>query len=94
MVKTFVDGLKKNFKTFFFVLDNTCVCVFGPYSLEHSCPRPREGLSSKGLSLALAPDFLCPWPVALPRMVAPGAGLRGVTLCDVTIFMKIMSKGR
>ena len=27
--------------------------------LEHSCPWPREGLSSEGLSLALASDFLC-----------------------------------
>ena len=27
--------------------------------LEHSCPRPREGQSSEGLSLALAPDFFC-----------------------------------
>ena len=27
--------------------------------LEHSCPWPREGLSSEGLSLALASDFFC-----------------------------------
>ena len=27
--------------------------------LEHSCPWPREGLSSKRLSLALASDFFC-----------------------------------
>ena len=27
--------------------------------LEQSCPRPREGLSSKRLSLALASDFFC-----------------------------------
>ena len=31
--------------------------------LEHSCPWPREGLSSERLSLALASDFfVCPWP--------------------------------
>ena len=30
--------------------------VFG---LEHSCPWPRECLSSEGLSLALASDFFC-----------------------------------
>ena len=30
--------------------------------LEHSCSWPSEGLSSKGLSLALASEFfLCPW---------------------------------
>ena len=33
-------------KTFF--LENTCPCVLG---LEHSCPWPREGLSSERLSL-------------------------------------------
>ena len=27
--------------------------------LEHSCPWPREGLSSERLSLALASDFFC-----------------------------------
>ena len=27
--------------------------------LEHSCPWPRECLSSEGLSLALASDFFC-----------------------------------
>ena len=31
---------------------------------------------------------------ALLRMVAPGAGFRGVTLHDVTSFMKIISKSR
>ena len=31
---------------------------------------------------------------ALLRMVAPGAGFRGVTLGDVTTFMKIMSQSR
>ena len=31
---------------------------------------------------------------ALLRMVAPGAEFCGVTLCDVTTFMKIMSKSR
>ena len=32
--------------------------VFG-LGLGHSCPWPREGLSSEGLSLALASDFFC-----------------------------------
>ena len=35
--------------------------------LKHSCPWPRKGLSSEGVSLAL--DFLCTWPRALgPRL--------------------------
>ena len=38
--------------------------------LEHSCPWPRECLSSERLSLALASDFfLCPWP--WPRALCP-----------------------
>ena len=38
--------------------------------LEHSCPWPRECLSSERLSLALASDFfLCPWP--WPRAFCP-----------------------
>ena len=45
---------EKTFLKTFFFLENTCGCVLG---LEHSCPWPREGLSSKRLSLALASDF-------------------------------------
>ena len=43
-------------KTFFFFLKSTCDCVLG---LEHSCPWPRECLSSERRSLALASDFFC-----------------------------------
>ena len=38
-------------KTFFFFLESTCACVLG-LGLEHSCPWPRECLSSESLSLA------------------------------------------
>ena len=49
---------KKIFEDLFF-FENTCACVRGPW--------PRGGLSSEGLALAL--DFLCPWPRALcPRL--------------------------
>ena len=41
-------------KTFF--LESTCPCVLG-LGIEHSCPWPRECLSSERLSLALASDF-------------------------------------
>ena len=59
-------------RPFFFVfLESTCACVLG-HGLEHSCPWPRECLSSERLSLALASDFFCvlwPWPRALcPRL--------------------------
>ena len=52
------DCLKIFFEDIFF--ENTCGCVLGP-GLEHSCPWPREGLSSERLSLALvlASDFFC-----------------------------------
>ena len=42
--------------------------------LEHSCPWPRECLSSERLSLALAlasDFFLCPWPWPWPRALCP-----------------------
>ena len=37
---------------------------------------------------------ITPHAEALLRMVAPGAGFRGVTLYDVTPLMKIISKSR
>ena len=40
-------------------MESTCACVLGPWpiGLEHSCPWPRECLSSERLSLAS--DFFC-----------------------------------
>ena len=70
-VKTFFfsfgDRLKNFCEDLFFILESTCACVLG-LGFEHSCPWPRECLSSERLSLA--PDFfLCPWPRALcPRL--------------------------
>ena len=52
-LKTFIFNFLRSNKTKFF-LKNTFACVLG---LEHFCPWPREGLFSKGLSLALASDF-------------------------------------
>ena len=46
--------------------------------LEHSCCWPREGLSLEGLSLALASDFLCPWPW-------PRALCRRLHLCNLNL---------
>ena len=52
------DCLKKNFEDlFFFFFWKTLAAVSLVLGLEHSCPWPREGLSSKRLSLALASDF-------------------------------------
>ena len=53
--------------------------------LEHSCPWPRECLSSERLSLALAlasDFFLCPWP--WPRALCPRLHLRKIDLAPVT----------
>ena len=52
--KTFVEIAWKIFVNTFFFLESTCACVLG---LEHSCPWPRECLSSERLSLAS--DFFC-----------------------------------
>ena len=47
---------------FIFFWESDCACVLG-LGLEHSCPWPRDGMSSVRLFLALASDiFLCPWP--------------------------------
>ena len=48
---------EKNFEDLFFW--RTLAAVSLVLGLEHSCPWPREGLSSKRLSLALASDFFC-----------------------------------
>ena len=42
---------------FFFLRPLAPVSLILDLGLEHSCPWPREGLSSEGLSLALASDF-------------------------------------
>ena len=51
---SFGDRLKKNLKTFRWRTFAPVSLVLG---LEHFYPWPREGLSSEGLSLALASDF-------------------------------------
>ena len=64
--------LEKYFvKTFFFWRALALVSLVLGLGLEHSCPWPRECMSSKRLSLALAlPQiFLCPWP--WPRVLCP-----------------------
>ena len=58
----FLEIARKTFcEDLFFFLESTCACVLG---LEHSCPWPRECLSSERLSLAS--DYFCvlglePW---------------------------------
>ena len=68
--KTFFcgDRLKNFCEDLFFW--RALVLVSLVFGVEHSCPWPRESLSSERLSLALASDFfLCPWPRALcPRL--------------------------
>ena len=59
--RVFVEIACKIFvKTFFFFWRALALVslVLG-FGLEHSCPWPRECLSSKRLSLALASDFFC-----------------------------------
>ena len=58
-MKTFFFEIAREIfvKTFFFRRALALVFLVLGLSLEHSCPWPRECLSSKRLSLALASDF-------------------------------------
>ena len=56
----FVEIARKIFvKTYFFWRALALVSLVLGLGLEHSCPWPRECLSSERLSLALASDFFC-----------------------------------
>ena len=64
----------KTFFFFFFGEHLRFVSLVLGLGLEHSCPWPRECLSSERLSLALAlasDFFLCPWPWPWPRALCP-----------------------
>ena len=52
--------------------------------LEHSCPWPREGLSSEGLSLALAFDYVCDLGLGLKPCVLDSTF--GYTIISVQII--------
>ena len=55
----FGDHLKQTFFLFCFLRTLAPVSLVFGRGLEHSCPWPRKGLSSEGLSLALASVFCC-----------------------------------
>ena len=55
----FGDRLKNAFEDFFFGGGRTLAFVSLILGLEHSCPWPRECLSSERLFLVLASDFFC-----------------------------------
>ena len=75
--KTFFSGDRlKNFceDLFFFWRALALESLVLGLGLEHSCPWPRECLSSERLSLALAlasDFFLCPWTWPWPRALCP-----------------------
>ena len=63
----FVKNLRVFERRPFFCVGKRFRVVSLRLGLKHSCPWPRKGLSSEGVSLAL--DFLCTWPRALgPRL--------------------------
>ena len=86
----FGDHLKKFFEDVFFW--RTLAFVSLVLGLEHSCPWPRECLSSDRLSLALASDFFCVLGLGLEPCVldstsaedAPRTGERNVNLNENT----------
>ena len=63
----------KNFCKDPFFLESTCACVLGPW--------PRECLSSKRLSLALASDFFC----------VLGLGLESCVLDSTSAYLPIIA---
>ena len=69
---------EKNFKDLFFRRTLAAVSLFLGLGLEHSCPWPREVLSSKRLSLALATDFFC--------VLGLGLGLEPCVLDSTSAF--------
>ena len=72
----FLRSREKNFADLFY--ENTCACVLS-LGLEHSCPWPREGLSSEGLFLALASDFLCVVGLGLESCVVDSTSANNTT---------------
>ena len=81
-------------------LESTCACVLG-LGLEHSCPWPRECLSSERLSLALASDFFCVLGLELCVLDSTSAQqfylLRTISLlviffCNLTFFFFFLTK--
>ena len=60
--------------------------------LEHSCPWPREGLSSERLSLALASEFFCVLDLGLglkPCVLDPTSGSIDYQNCLDNVELKI-----
>ena len=56
--------------------------------LEHSCPWPPDGLSSEGLSLALASDFFCVLGLGLEPYVLDSTSGKEITKLELqTLFM-------
>ena len=69
----FEDRLKKIFEDF---LWRTLAFVSLVLGLEHSCPWPRECLSLKRLSLALASDIFCVLGLGLEPFVLDSTSAR------------------
>ena len=77
----FGDRLKNFVKTFFFFFFGEhlrFVSLVLGLGLEHSCPWPRECLSSERLSLALASDFFC--------VLGLGLGLEPCVLDSTSVY--------
>ena len=79
----FCRSAEKFFSRNFFVVENTCVCVLG---FEHSCPWPRECLSSEGLSLALASNCFCALSLGLKPCVLDSGAYFGGSMVPCPLF--------
>ena len=60
--------------------------------LEHSCPWPRECLSSERLSLALASDFFCVLGLGLEPCVLDSTSVVFVLafLCSLAVYIPLL----
>ena len=86
------DCLKNFFEDLFFFFWRTLAAVFLVLGLglEHSCPWPREGLSSERLSLAS--DFFCVLGLGLEPCVLDSTSGNYHHYCDGTIQSVLLKK--
>ena len=79
-------------KTFFFLRALALVSLVLGLGLEHSCPWPRECLSSERLSLALASDFFCVLGLGLEPCVLDSTSVLHIVVNKFASLKKALGK--
>ena len=84
------DCLKNFCEDLFFWRALSLVSLVLGLGLEHSCPWPRECLSSERLSLALASDFFCVLGLGLePCVLDFTSALYEAVFCTMVTFTRV-----